>query len=130
VRDVGSIRNTLAKKLETLYKQEFVHKFPYPDCRKVQKLHPRVARDLVPDLDTYFSFIAGYSSSVMRLDQRPQGEIRAALPRLRRSFYDWCPQYTRLAAEVTNVNTPSLFHDLEVADRLRLGLVTLITELL
>jgi hypothetical protein len=128
---MGNIKdNKLARDLETLYRQEFIHKFPYLDCRKLQKLLPRVASELVPDLDMYFSFIAGYSSSAMRLDRRPQDEIRAALPKLRRSFYDWCPRYNRLATHITEVNTPSLFHDLEVADRLRLGLVTLIAELL
>ena len=130
-RDMRNLKDKrLAQDLEALYKQEFIHKFPYPDCYKLQKLHPSVARELIPDLDMYFCFIAGYSSSAMQLDQRPQGEIRAALPKLKLSFYDSFPRYNRLAKHITDVNTPSLFHDLEVGDRLRLGLVTLITELL
>jgi hypothetical protein len=122
--------NKHAQELEILFRQEFIHNFPYPDCRKLQKLHPRIARQLVPDLDMYFSFIAGYSSSATRLDQRPQRELRAAVPKLRRSFSDWYPRYKQLAMLITDVNTPLLSHDLKVADQLRGGLLTFITELL
>lgn len=118
----------LAQELERLYEREFVHKFPYQDCDKLQKLHPRIAHALVPDLDMYFSFIAGYGSSATTLHQRPKVELRAALPKLKRSFYEACPKYNRLAKFISDSETPTLFHDLEVSDRLRLGLATLIAE--
>jgi hypothetical protein len=118
----------LAQELERLYEREFIHKFPYQDCYKLQKLHPRIAHALVPDLDVYFSFIAGYGSSATTLHQRPNVELRDALPKLKRSFYEACPKYTRLSKYITDKETPALFHDLEVSDRLRLGLATLIAE--
>ena len=118
----------LAQELEWLYRREFIHKFPYQDCFKLQKLHPRIAHALVPDLVVYFMFIAGYSSSATTLHQRPRVELRAALPKLKRSFYEACPNYKRLAKYITDSNTPALFHDLDVSDRLRLGLTTLIAE--
>jgi hypothetical protein len=118
----------LAQELERLYEREFLHKFPYQDCYKLQKLHPRVARALVPDLDLYFSFIAGYGSSATTLHRRSKVELRAALPKLKRSFYEACPKYNRLAKYITDSETPTLFHDLEVSDRLRFGLATLIAE--
>jgi hypothetical protein len=93
-----------------------------------QRLHPRIARAIVPDLDMYFSFIAGYSSSATRLRHRPTAELRAALPKLKRSFYEACPKYNRLAKYISDSQTPALFHDLEVSDRLRLGLATVIAE--
>jgi hypothetical protein len=120
----------LEQKLERLYEREFIHKFPYHDCYKLQKLHPRIAHALVPDLDVYFSFIAGYGSSATTLHQRPKAELRAALPKLKRSFYEACPKYKRLAKYITDTETPALFHDLEVSDRLRLGLANLIAEFL
>jgi hypothetical protein len=49
----------LAQKLERLYEREFIHRFPHQDCYKLQKIRPRMAHWLVPDLDGYFSFIAG-----------------------------------------------------------------------
>jgi hypothetical protein len=120
----------LAQNLERLYEREFIRKFPHQDCFKLQKLHPRIAHALVPDLDMYFSFIAGYASSATRLEQRPRTELRAALPKLKRSFYEECPRYKRLAKYISGRDTPALFHDLEVSDRLRLGLATLITGIL
>jgi hypothetical protein len=120
----------LAQSLELLYEREFIHKFPYQDCFKLQKHHPRIAHALVPDLDMYFSFVAGYASSATRLEQRPRTELRAALPKLKRSFYEAYPRYKRLAKYISGGNTPALFRDLEVSDSLRLGLATLITEIL
>jgi hypothetical protein len=120
----------LGQRLERLYEREFIHKFPYHDCYKLQKLHPRIAHALVPDLDVYFSFIAGYGSSATTLHKRPKAELRAALPKLKRSFYEACPKYKRLAKYITDTETPALFHDLEVSDRLRLGLANLIAEFL
>ena len=96
----------LAQEFEWLYRREFIHKFPYQDCFKLQKLHPRIAHALVPDLDVYFMFIAGYSSSATTLHQRPRVELRAALPNLKRSFYEACPNYKRLAKYITDSNTP------------------------
>jgi len=120
----------LAQKLERLYEREFIHKFPYQDCYKLQRFHPRITRSLVPDLDMYFSFIAGYGSSATTLHQRPKAELRAAVPKLKRSFYEACPEYSPLAKYITDNETPTLFHDLELSDRLRLGLTTLIADYL
>ena len=84
----------------------------------------------MPDLDAYCSFIAGYASSATRLERRPTTELWAALPKLRKSFFEACPEYKRLANYITNTETPALFHELEVADNLRFGLVRLIARLL
>jgi hypothetical protein len=118
----------LAQELERLYEREFIQKFPYQDCYKLQERHPRIAHALVPDLDEYFTFIAGYGSSATTIHQRSKVELRAALPKLKRSFYEACPKYNRLAKYITKSETPTLFRDLEVSDRLRLGLATLIAE--
>jgi hypothetical protein len=118
----------LAQELEQLYEREFLRRFPYQDCYKLQKLHPRVARDLVPNLDMYFSFIAGYGCTATTLHHRPKVELRAALPKLKRSFYEASPKHNRLAKYITNRETPTLFHDLEISERLRLDLTTLIAE--
>jgi YxiJ-like protein len=122
--------NTLARSIEALYAQECVHKFPYEDCRTLRKLQPNLDQNLTADLNSYFMFIAGYSSGATRLGQRPQAELRAALPRLKRTFYEVFPKYQTVSEHITDNGTPSLFHELEVADRLRRGLVTLISDLL
>jgi len=75
-------------------------------------------------------FIDGYSSTARRLSQRPQAELCAALPKLERTFFEVFPKYRAASDHITDNVTPSLFHQLEVADRLRLGLVAFISDLL
>jgi hypothetical protein len=76
---------------------------------------------IVPDLDEYFSFIAGYSSSATRLNERSKDELRRAVPELRRSFFDKNPQYALLKDVIDDEE--ALSRQINIADELRLDLI-------
>jgi len=118
----------LARGIEALYRTEFLHPFPHEECKKIQKLRPDLAGDLVDHLVFYLEFIAGFSSSATRLRDRSTADLRAALPFLKHSFYDEYPQYQPLSQLITEADTPSLSHELATADRLRHDLMTLINQ--
>jgi len=119
-----------AQKVESQYRNEFKHPFPYGDCRKLHKLKPQFSDGFIPDLDLYLSFIAGYSSSATGLDQRPLDEIRNAIPRLKKSFFETHRRYKPLEELITDTETPWLHHELQMADELRLDLVSIMERLL
>ena len=121
--------NALTQKVEARYNSEFKKKFPYEDCYKLQKKSPLVTGSLIPDLDGYFSFIAGYSSSATTLAGRPLDELRRALPKLKNSFFDAHPGYKPLEELITPIDTGTLYHDLRVADEMRADLVTIMERL-
>lgn len=84
----------------------------------------------MPDLDIYSAFIAGYASSATQLAARPVGELRAALPRLRRSFFDTYPQHLPLRHILSEDAYPRLWHELRTGDELRAQLATLMEDIL
>jgi hypothetical protein len=108
----------LAEKIEKRYRNDLVGKFPYKDCYSLQKKYPKQMTSIVPDLDEYFSFIAGYSSSATRLNERSKDELRRAVPELRRSFLDKNPQYALLKDD-----EEALSRQINIADELRLDLI-------
>jgi hypothetical protein len=122
--------NSLAKEVERCYQLEFLHPFPYKDCYRLQRLKPDLTSHLIPHLDLFFSFIAGYSSSATRLRNRTQHELRTAIPKLKRSFFDVHPEYKSLAKLITPSDTPALHHELHLADQLRFKLVELMQPLI
>jgi hypothetical protein len=50
----------IALRVEERFKNASASKFPYQDCYHLQKAYPALKKGLIPDLDCYFSFIAGY----------------------------------------------------------------------
>jgi hypothetical protein len=122
--------DALAKDVEQRYATELRRPFPYKDCYKLRKLQPRVARDLIPDLDMFFSFVAGYSSSATELNNRPAAELRAAIPKLQKSFFDTAPRYRKLRKYITPRDTPDLHKELRVTNDLRQSLVILMGRLI
>jgi hypothetical protein len=119
----------LAREVEDKYQRDFVHPFPYQACYRIQRLKPRLTRGLVPDLDTFFSFIAGYSSSATHLRNRTKDELARAIPKLKRSFYEAYPRYESLEEFIARPENEALQHDLRVADQLRSALVVLMEQL-
>lgn len=105
-----------AQDVESLCARQFWGKFPYKDCYKLQKLKPRITHGLIPDLDLYLAFIAGYSSSATRLAERPREEIRKAIPKLKLSFFEKHPVYKPLKKLINARDTPSLSKYLRVAN--------------
>ena len=122
--------DTVAKDVEQSYATRSRHPFPYKDCYKLQKLQPRLAHGLIPDLDLYFSFVAGYSSSATRLKNRPIEELRVAIPKLLKSFFDTMPRYRTLRKHITPKNTPELYEELRTINDLRRSLAVLMNQLI
>jgi hypothetical protein len=86
----------LACSIEERYNRR-VRGFPYADCFKLQRDFPDLTDGLVPSLDEFLSFIAGYSCGATRLGGRTRAELRGAIPKLKLSFFDVYPQYKPLA---------------------------------
>ncbi len=105
-------------------------RFPYEDCRYLHKKFPSVTDGLIPDLDMYFAFIAGFSSSASRLHERPYSQVSDAIPRLRLSFFEVNPQYKPLAKELRAAPCKRLLEDMRVYDRARIDLLTIMKSLL
>ena len=120
----------LAQKVEARYNGDFKKKFPYEDCYKLQRKSPLTTASLIPDLDAYFSFIAGYSSGATSLSERPLGELRNAVVKLKNSFFDTHPQYKPLEKLIVPTDTGTLHLDLRVADELRRDLVAIMEQTL
>lgn len=118
---------SLAAEVEERYGSEFVGKFPYKDCYAIQKMYPKQAASLIPDLDEYFSFIAGYSSSASRLSARSGEELRNAIPKLKRSFFEKHPEYRPLEGAIAQ--TTMLSRKMKVADEVREKLITIMERL-
>jgi hypothetical protein len=102
--------------------------FPYADCRKLQAGSERY-RSIVPDLDAYLSKLAGYRSWGKRILTWADEKIGDVQSRLGSSFFERCPAYAERSAELTSADVPDLRHALDVAERTRLILLDLLTEL-
>lgn len=117
----------LAEDVQRRYAADFKGQFPYKDCYALQKTSPKLTESLIPDLDEYFSFIAGYSSSATRLDARSKNELHDAVSKLKRSFFDKHPNYRPLGEAIAQ--TVTLSRKIQVADELRRDLITIIERL-
>jgi len=119
----GDAAHTLAVKTESRYRNELRTKFPYADCYNLQRIRPSLTAGLIPDLDMYLGFIAGYSSSATTLSERSQEELRKAIPKLTKPFFDTYPGYRPLERIIVPTAFDALSRKQHVADVLRRDLV-------
>jgi hypothetical protein len=119
----------LAASLEERYETCLKVPFPYKDSRKLHRQHPALGSGFIPDLDMYFSFIAGYCSSATSLAERPREEIRKAIPILRLSFFETHPEYRPLQSVITSQDYAVLHARLQAADEMRHDLLTIMESL-
>jgi hypothetical protein len=112
------------------YEEEFRMPFPYADCRKLRREGGDRYEGLIPDLDMYFSDIAGYCSWGKRILKWPKEKVLEVRERLSKSFFEKHPQYKPLEAMITESNTPSLYTRLIACEKLRLKLLEILTRLL
>lgn len=109
--------------LQCLYKTGLMGPFPYEDCRKLA-----APSGFIPDLDLYWSGIAGIASRGRRLLELEQNKRAEFVPRLKRSFFEAHPRYQRLQAAITAENTPHLFRDMTYYEEARLRALKLLSE--
>jgi len=102
--------------------------FPYDDCRKLVDGNPQY-RELIPDLDVYFSEIAGYASAGQRLLRWSRERAEQVRCRLMASFFARFPRYESLKSRITMESTPGLFIALERSDDKRALLAELLDQI-
>lgn len=102
--------------------------FPYEDCRKLQGIDERYAA-LVPDLDVYLSELAGYRSWGKRILSWPDEKVEDVHRRVSDTFFDRFPLYADLESRITSANAADLHATLDRAERTRITLRDLLSEL-
>ena len=113
-----------------IYQEKLMAPFPYADCRHVRAQAGEQTEGLIPDLDLYFSDVAGYCSRGKRFLRLSKDELLAARKILARSFFEKHSEYLSLSAFINETDTPTLFADLKLHDELRVRLLAIISTLL
>lgn len=118
--------------LDRLY-EEMLHPFPYSDISHIyktvtsRKIRTRRAIDkgFIPDLDYYWSSIAGYSSWNEKAPRR-DFEKRLKLARLLdKEFFAKHPEYQTVRRWITEENTPDLHRDFVLYEEMRVNALAL-----
>jgi hypothetical protein len=116
------------RQIEELYRTTFVGPFPYDDCFFLADSSGIPREDLIPELDMYFSEIAGYSSSATRLLSRSSVDLETARKTLKRGFFQRFPDLHWIQERINERDTPILFKQLKVAEELRSMLIQVLQE--
>ncbi|SRR6266567_8095597 len=114
-----------AEEIIDLYWEVLHRPFPYEDCRTLMRSDRGRFNSLVPALDLYMSFIAGYSLSAANLGEGGGQELSLAIAKLQRSFFDNYPEYLPLVPSITEETTPALNLQLKTCDEIRWSLIEL-----
>jgi hypothetical protein len=107
----------------TLLFQEACRPFPYAGCRKLYALVGEEAKNLIPDLDLYFSDLAGYCSRGSRIVKMSARETSHAKKTASKSFFEIHPKYNSLRVFITETGTPDLFRELDLYEQMRVALL-------
>lgn len=117
------------EQIEELYKSSFGGPFPYDDCRWLANRINKPSGDIIPELDWFLGYIAGYSSSASRLANRTLEELQSAERFLAKDFFHHFPDLEPYQCLIDKENTPRLYKFLTVSEQLRLGLLMLLSEI-
>lgn len=117
------------KQIEDLYNSQFLGPFPYEDCKRLAAAAKTPTGDLIPELDMYFSNIAGYSSSASRLMTRPESDLKRAKNSLASDLFETYPPLEHCRGFITSERTPGLYQKMQVAEELRLALMKLLATI-
>lgn len=117
---------TQVARLITLYQESSRTPFPYAGIRKIVQKAEGAYDTLIPDLDLYFSTIAGYCSwgqGVLSWDDR---KVEEAKRYASQSFFDRHREYKSLLPLITEAD---LIHQLEIYEKMRVTLLELMSSL-
>jgi len=118
------------EQIESLYKSDFRHPFPYKDCFLVSDRCGVETAYLIPEVDVFFADIAGWSASATSLDRRPAQELRKARSWLSRGdLFEHYPHLAVCRDSITAEETPDLWRQLRVVEELRISLLHLLNEM-
>lgn len=119
----------LADRLARFHQETRSTPFPYEGCRRLLRETPGAHEDLIPDLDLYFSNIAGYCSWGRRILKWPKEKREEAKNGLSLSFVEKYPKYTPLMVRITETSTPDLFREMMLHENIRKELLGIIDRL-
>ena len=120
----------LAEEIKRTYEEEDRGPFPSADCRELMRDFPFDDHWFATYLDTYCSDIAGHCSWGKGILKWPAEKLRKSHGLLSFSFFDLYPQYANLQRLITDDETPDLFEELKLYDKLRRQLLVLLFELI
>jgi hypothetical protein len=106
--------------IKTFSKETLWGRFPYDDCHRLQSLARK--SNIVPELDTYFSTIAGLASG-SHWQQWPIKKLRRCFDYLQKDAYGHCKALSRYRDLITAHNTPELHRRLEGTNKIRQQLI-------
>jgi hypothetical protein len=112
------------------FRRDHEQKFPYEGCRKVAALTGAKLADLIPDLDAYFSTIAGYCSWGAEIIDWPAPEVADAESKISQSFFERHAEYSSIKEVISKQNTPDLFDALERCEGMRLALLEILRTII
>jgi len=104
--------------------QESKGPFPHKDCRKLRDGKVDYG-SVVPDMDWCMKTIAGYCSWGDKLKKWPKSKIAEAQENLARTFFEKHPEYKPLELKITEMETPDLYADLLLHEKMRAALLRL-----
>lgn len=102
--------------------------FPYEDSRTLLREAGGQYDGLIPDLDVFFSTIAGYCSWQERVLKWSEEQVREAEVRLANSFFERFPRYGPLERLITESDTPTLHAHIATYEKIRACLLELFRE--
>lgn len=114
-----------ALEAERIYIEEDRSPFPYDGSRWLLQDFEDEFEDFIPNLDMWCSYIAGYCSWGKRLVRWNEEKVLQARGVMSLSFFDMHPEYARLERLITESDTPDLYEQLRLYERMRKNLVIL-----
>lgn len=125
----GKSIQEMIRELQSSYQEACGVSFPYDGSRHLLQEVGGSYEDLIPDLDMYFSTIAGYCSWGERILKWPPEKIVEAQNRIAVSFFEKHPQYKPFEVAITESETPDLFAQMASYERMRTRLLELLDRL-
>ena len=114
---------TQAERLASLYKKSSESAFPYQKVRRLLQEAGISSHSLVPDLDLYFSTLAGYCSWGKRLLTWDDEKVEKAKAYATVGFFDRHPEYNSL---VPFIDQSDLHKELDIYEEMRTVLLALL----
>lgn len=115
-----------AERLASLYQEISRSAFPYYEVRKLLRKAGTSCDELIPDLDLYFSTLAGYCSWGRRLLMWDDEKVQEAKAFVTQGFFDRYPEYGWLEPFIRQSD---LIKQLGTYEEMRKGLFTLLISL-
>jgi hypothetical protein len=115
-----------AERLASLYKTNSESAFPYEKIRKLLQKAGISSGNLVPDLDLYFSTLAGYCSWGKRLLSWDDEKVATAKAYAIQGFFERHPEYGSL---LPFIYQSDLNQELDIYEEMRTALLALLISL-